>query len=515
MTSVNKQTANYRSLSSRVKISVVANTLRSLISFISGLIIARGLGPSNYGDLMFLMGSFVAIKAVTNMGTSNAYFTFLSRRIQPLQFNLAYFVWQIIQFLLVVLVIWFVLPDTIIEKIWLAHSRDSVLLAFLATFMQQQVWQTVTSIGDAFRKTLTVQLINIVIAFFHLTSTLILFANNTLTVENIFILLIIQYLAATSISFWLLKGGDIGSFDNNFSYKKMIGAYFKYCRPLILSTMITFLYDFFDKWMLQRYGGSSQQGYFQAANQFTTVSLLATTSILGVFWKEIAEAWANKDIDKVATLYLKFSRGLLVLSAIFTGFLVPWSKEILLIFLGPNYVNSWLVFSIMMLYPIHQSLGQIGGTMLLASGRTDKTLSLNIIFAVVSLPVTYIALAPKSGAFISGMELGAIGIVTKMVGLGIFSVNLQSLIISRFCGWKFDWKYQFFGIPVILSSGYLAYAIVNMLWRIEDLPITELFFPFAIYFLIYLVFVSAILWFYPWLIAMSRSDFKRLMAVKV
>ena len=64
----------------RLVVSVGSNALRALISFFTGLLIARALNPAGYGDLMFLLGSFVAIRSLLDMGSSSAFFTFLSQR---------------------------------------------------------------------------------------------------------------------------------------------------------------------------------------------------------------------------------------------------------------------------------------------------------------------------------------------------------------------------------------------------------------------------------------------------
>lgn len=503
-----------QSIAVRFLVSVGANAFRSLLSFVTGLLIARGLAPASYGDLTFLMGSFVAIRAAMDMGTSNAYFTFLSQRIRPLKFHLVYFCWQAMQFIFTLGMVTFILPSSIFEKIWLENSREIVVLAFLAAFMQQQVWQTVSHIGEAERKTIKIQLMNIGVAVFYFAAVLAILEEEIMTVENVLVLLIFQYIGATIFAYWILRERKTGPIEADLSLGELGREYWKYCRPLILVSLIGFLYDFFDKWLLQKFGGSSQQGYFQVANQIAAISLLATTSILKIFWKEIAAAWSEADFKRVATLYHKVSRGLVTLSAIITGFLVPWSRQIVLTFLGPAYEDSWPVLAIMLLYPIHQSLGQVGGTMLLASGHTNKNLGLAIFFSLVAVPVSYLALAPHSGVLVPGLGLGAVGMAAKMVLLAMISANVQAWVIARYNGWSFDWKYQMFGIPLMLGLGYLANTIVSFSWELDKSNINELIMPFGIAGIIYTAFVLSVLLIFPWLIGSTRSDLRRLATVR-
>jgi O-antigen/teichoic acid export membrane protein len=283
-----------------------------------------------------------------------------------------------------------------------------------------------------------------------------------------------------------------------------------YCKPLIALSLISFFYDFADKWMLQKFGGASQQGYFQIANQFSTISLLATTSILSVFWKEIADAWAKHDHARIAMLYRKVSRGLVMLGAITTGLLLPWSEQIVMIFLGQAYAQAWPVLAIMLLYPIHQSMGQIGGTMLLASGLTHRHMLVSMGTMLVSVPFSYLMLAPTTGALVPGLGMGAIGIATKMVLLGIVSVNVQAWVIARYSGWKLDWIFQAAGIPLMIGLGYLAKMLVGLLWNLEGIGLPNLIMPVVLASLLYAIAVISSLWLLPWLIGVERDEIKRL-----
>jgi O-antigen/teichoic acid export membrane protein len=69
-----------QSVTSRFTVSVLANILRGGLAFVSTIIIARVLGPEEYGDYAFLLGSFVAAMGLLDMGTSNAFQTFMSQK---------------------------------------------------------------------------------------------------------------------------------------------------------------------------------------------------------------------------------------------------------------------------------------------------------------------------------------------------------------------------------------------------------------------------------------------------
>ncbi|OGQ99685.1 MAG: hypothetical protein A2505_09460 [Deltaproteobacteria bacterium RIFOXYD12_FULL_55_16] len=499
-----------QSVKTRFLVSVGSNALRGMLGFVSGLLIARGLNPSGYGDLMFLLGSFAAIRSLLDMGVSSAFYTFLSRHTQGSRFYLVYFSWLALQFVITLLFVALIVPDSIFARVWLGHNREIVIIAFLAAFMQQQVWQTVTQIGESRRKTVKVQLLNLAMAMFYLAMVSGLLFVGGMSAGRILFLLIGQYAAATLLAHWLLREGQAAAIEKEASIDQIARQYWVYCKPLVALSLVSFLYDFADKWMLQKFGGAEQQGYFQISNQFSAISLLATTSILSVFWKEIAAAWAERDHARVAMLYRKVSRGLVMLGAITTGLLLPWAEQIVRVFLGQSYAQAWPVLAIMLLYPIHQSMGQIGGTMLLASGHTNRYMVVSMGIMLVSVPLSYLMLAPAEGDLIHGFEMGALGMASKMVLLGIVSVNIQAWVIARYNGWKFDWVFQAVGIPLMIGLGCLVKMLVGLGWDLEVVSKPQLLVPIMVSSFFYAVFILLTVWFLPWLAGLEKEEMKNL-----
>lgn len=494
---------NSTSVKTRFLVSVGTNLVRSIFGFASGLLVARGLGPSSYGDLAFLLGSFSAILSLIDMGSANAFYTFLSRRAQGLAFFLTYFLWVGLQLLITLLFVAWIIPDSLFQRIWLGHDREIVIVALLVVFLQQQVWQTVTQIGESMRKTVKVQLLNLFITITYLVGIVILTVLAKLSLTSIMLLMIGQYVIGAALAYWVLGRSLIVTTDEEASLKKMAQDYWKFCGPLIMLSLAVFLYNFADKWMLQNFGGSIQQGYFQIANQFAAVSLLATSSILSVFWKEIAHAWENNDIARVERLYRKVSRGLVMVGAIISGLLIPWALQIVTITLGIQYAQAWPVLALMLLYPIHQSMGQIGGTMFVARGQTKMHMYITVCTIAVSIPITYLLLAPMVDF---GLGMGAMGLAIKNVLLGVISVNIQAWIIARNSGWKFDWVFQVVGISLMIMIGYFAKFLVSQAWNLDNISVTSLIAPVMLDCLLYAVLVLWLIRLQPWLLGLEKDD---------
>jgi O-antigen/teichoic acid export membrane protein len=214
--------------------------------------------------------------------------------------------------------------------------------------------------------------------------------------------------------------------------------------------------------MLQTYAGSVQQAYYSVAYQFGAIAAIATSSILNIFWKEIAEAHHQGNRERVALLYRQVSRGLFFVAAAGAGFLAPWAEDILRITLGAAYVGGAGTLMIMFFYPLHQSMGQIGGTMAYATGRVAVYVKFGMVFMATSIVVTYFALASEDDP-LPGLGLGSLGLAGKMVVMQLLSVNALAWYLARSLDIKFDWVFQPVAALACSGAGLLAYAVSHLL----------------------------------------------------
>jgi O-antigen/teichoic acid export membrane protein len=202
-------------------------------------------------------------------------------------------------------------------------------------------------------------------------------------------------------------------------------------------------------------------------------------------------------------LYAKASRGLYFLGALTTGALMPWTSEIINLSLGTAYSGGSVALMLMFLYPVHQSLGQIGGSMLFATEKSQIFVILGVSFMALSLIVAYLLMAPVD-AVIPGLNLAAEGLAWKMVTIQIMSVNLQAWFIARIFNWKFDWAYQVIALGLAISIGWLAKTFVTSFQDLPSLP------SMGLAAAIYLVVMLGILMRFPSMAGLELNDLKAL-----
>lgn len=463
------------------------------------MMVARGLGPEQYGTMVFLLGTFVAIRQLFDSGSSTAFFTFLSQRQRGRRFVALYFSWLGVQFWLTLLAIGLIFPDSWIALVWKGEQRSLVILAFLAAYMQSVLWPVVLQMGESQRLTRRVHGAAVIVALVHFLLMLLAWRWGWLATRTVFALMIIEWLIAVAV---VVKQFDFPKFSTEIDTPKSILAEFwRYCLPLIPYSWLGFAYQFADRWLLQTYGGSEQQAYYSVSYQFGAIAAIATSSILNIFWKEIAEAHHQNNQERVVLLYRKVTRGLFFVAATGAGFLAPWAEQILLVSLGEAYVGGAMTLALMFFYPLHQSMGQIGGTMAYATGRVALHAKLGIVFMVLSIVVTYFVLATPS-APLPGLDLGSLGLAVKMVLMQIISVNALAYYLSRGLKIKFDWVFQPVVALACIGAGLLIYAVTNTLLDVGSQVWIALLGAGLLYAMIILTFV----WLAPGLAGLNRGD---------
>lgn len=473
------------------------------------MLLARWMGPIDYGRMAFLLASFLAFRQLLDMASSAAFFTFLSQRTRSKHFVTLYWRWIGLQFLVSLLAIGFLLPEGWIENIWKGEGRGLVLLAFVASFMQNTVWSIASQMADAQRETVRAQRLNTLVVMLHLGVVLALWRAGQLAIPVLFIALALEWALAgwftrrmcqdhTKLVESEAEGTDtVASVWREFWY---------YCLPFVPYAWLSFAHDFADRWMLQHWGGAAEQAYYSVAYQFAAVALLATTSILRIFWKEIAEAHHHKDYAQVEQLYFKVSRGLYFLGAVVAGGMLPWAGEIIQLTLGKAYSGGVLTLMLMFLYPVHQSMGQIGGTMLYATGHTRIQVLLGLAFMVTSLTGAYFVMAP-SDAIIPGLALASQGLACKMVIMQLVQVNIMAWVIARIFKWKYECGYQIVSLAMALAVGWLAKALVTGWVEAPLLSVMASAVP------CYIVPMAALLYLMPGLAGINRNDILQAMSV--
>jgi len=498
-------TVKSSSILPRSLFSIVANILRVLATSVSAIVIAKGLGAHDYGIYAFLLASFAAVKGLVDMGSSNAFYTFASESIQSKFFYLYYLSWVILQFLISAIVIFLLFPSNWFLEAWNGVDESRVAIAFVAVFMQQHVWKVVSQIGEAARLTIQVQTLNILIAVLHLGLVLALYLLGFLTIESIYAAIILEIIISTFVAYFLIS---IDYSQNYLLFGDLMKKYWVYCAPLIPYMWLVVVMKFADTWFLQRYAGAIEQGYYAISAQFASVSMLITTAVIQILWKEFSLSNKTNNVKKVYEFYDQSSRILFVISAFFSCFFMPWLPDLVSVLLGQEYIDGLLVMFIMFLYPVHQTLAQVVSTTYYSLSLTRQLVMINSAQIIIAMAFMYFMLAPQE-AFIPGMNLGSLGLAIKMFVIQFTTVNLLMWTLARKFGWKYSVLPQLLAIASFLIISFAVRFIVDSLdYFFEGLVVKIIISAFF-----YLSTVIFLLRYLPQYAGMNKKDIQKYIAM--
>jgi O-antigen/teichoic acid export membrane protein len=303
---------------------------------------------------------------------------------------------------------------------------------------------------------------------------------------------------------WIIKK-NVASFwvswkiskDQVFAYGREL---YQYSHPLFVYALVGLVVGVLDRWLLQVFSGSVQQGFYGLSYQIGAICFLFTSAMTPLITREFSIAYVKQDLTQMAHLFRRYIPLLYGVAAFFSCFIAIQAESVAYIFGGAKYHDAALPIAIMSFYPIHQTYGQLSGSVFYATAQTRLYRNIGITFMIIGLPVTYFLIAPIN---MVGLNAGSTGLAIKMVLIQFVAVNVQLYFNSRFLKLSF-WKYfthQLVCITCLLLLAFLSLKIVDYLQISSNIVIN-----FLLNGIIYTISVAGITYFVPALFGLTRKD---------
>lgn len=447
------------SLKKRYLAKLFVNLIGLIISVVTQAIIPRGLGPTAYGDFSFLSNFFTRIVGFLDMGTSIGFYTKLSQRQQDFGLVSFYLVFTgIVSFLLVVFVGCIHVTGAYITLL----PDQTPFYIYLAAVCGILGWivQVLNKIADAYGVTVSIEIARIVQKVFGLILILTLFFLNQLNLTHFFFYhyFILIFLALAFI--WVMERSGHSlrrswrlTLDQIRAYAK---EFYKYSHPLFVYALVGLIVGILDRWMLQKFSGSVEQGFYGLSYQIGAVCFLFTSAMTPLITREFAIAFGEKDLREMARLFRRYIPMLYAIAAYFACFIAVQADKVTFIMGGGKFQHAALAVMIMAFYPIHQTYGQLSGSVFYATGQTALYRNIGVASMLIGLLVTYFLIAPDH---MLGLNAGATGLAIKMVALQLIGVNVQLWFNARLLKLRF-WRY--IGHQIVSVAYLLAVAAISM-----------------------------------------------------
>ncbi|MDR3175646.1 MAG: lipopolysaccharide biosynthesis protein [Desulfovibrio sp.] len=459
------------SLGKRYLFKLASNIASIPLYLVMEAVLPRALGPSAYGHFGFSTAIFQNFTNFLDLGTSTCLTTALAKR--PGEFGLGAFYLRISACV-------FILCMAAALAMHLPGAGEALMpglplwLAVPAAFWAYLTWFARVARGadDALGLTTASECVRIGANILAVAVLLSLYATGLLTLPVLFAQ---QYLClglgAAGFIFVMrrafarprrlaLSGEEWKSYAREFA---------AYCSPLFVLALCSAFALSAERWMLQFFEGSVEQGYFSLSQKIGAACILFVTAMTPLLTRELAVAHARRDPAEMARLLDRYAPMLYALCAWMSCFVLAESRTILLIFGGEAFADALPSVRVLALYPVHQAYGQVAAAIFYAGGKTRALRNISLATLLLGLAVSWLLLAP---ARFCGLGLGAFGLALKMVFIQFLSVNLLLFAARREApfGYARNLLHQLLCPPVFLGAAFLASGIASFWDGAGDIP---------------------------------------------
>lgn len=493
----------------RFLFKILTNLVGVAIGIISYAIIPRGLGPKVYGDFSFLTSFFTQIIGFLNFGTPYAFYTKLAQR-QREQTLVTFYTFFFLAVSLAVLgLIVFCQYSGQYRVLW---PGQKIVFIYAAAFWAILTWlaELLGNMTDSYGATVAAEKARMVQKIIGVAFIIILFVSQELNLTSFFIyhFFLLSFLAVVFVliierhGFSFLSGVGL---DRD-KIKGYIFEFYQYSHPLFIFSLAGLFIGIFDRWILQNFGGSIQQGFYSFSLQIGIICLLFTKALVPLLIREFSIAYEKKDIREIARLFDRYVPVAYGVAAYFACFIAIQASVVVKLFGGDAFQDACIAVMIMSFYPLHQTYGQLTSTVFYAAGKTKAYRNIGIFFHVVGLPLTYYLIAPTHQM---GLNFGAIGLAIKMVLINILGVNVQLYFCARLLGLNFNryLMHQFTCVLSLCAVGILASYSVDYFLNSDGVLLSFLLSGF-----IYTLLVIGLGYALPQTFGVRREDLHHLAA---
>jgi O-antigen/teichoic acid export membrane protein len=426
-----------------------ANLVGVLASFFQAGLVSRALGPRSYGDYNFLINFFNQFVAFLEMRSATFLYTSISRDRARTAIAAVYFYVALAISLVTVV---FPLASIVLgwqNAIW---PDQNALIIILLSALALVLWYTdlFAKICDALGVTVSLERARTVNRILLLMAVAVAMRWSVLNIHSYVALQLIANLlliAVLSLALRRTKAFHGQSLlPQKIEMRSILGDLFSYSHPLFVFTLVGLAGDYADRWMLQRFSGSVEQGLFSLALNIGLAFNVLINALHPLVMREFSLAFEQNNMERARNIFTKLITTSYTVSAFFLCYAAVNADGCVRIVGGRSFQDAAGVFTIMAFLPIIHNYSMLSGSVLYAAHKTTLLRNIGLITTPLSIATTLFLVGPKE---YGGMNLGAIGVALKMVALEFIGNNIILYFNCRMLDLDF-WKHLFHQIFVVV-----------------------------------------------------------------
>ncbi|MBF0465917.1 MAG: hypothetical protein HQK94_12635 [Nitrospirae bacterium] len=283
--------------------------------------------------------------------------------------------------------------------------------------------------------------------------------------------------------------------------KLYLNEFYRYSQPLFIAAVVSLIADIIDRWLLQVYRGSVEQGFYSLSSQIGIICFLFTGAMIPLITREYSIAFGNRDTTRLAYLFERYNPMLYSVATYFSCFVALQADKIVAIIGGAGFHGAVPAVTIMAFFPMHQTYGQLSGSVFFAMGQTRLYSNITLFITIISLPISYFLLAPSNKM---GINAGSVGLAIKMVLINIIGVNVKIYYNSKMLHFSFlkNLRHQIVSVACMLGIATIATFVIDSMFTFGVSNIVS----FILAGVLYTVMVALFAYFIPDMFGLKKQD---------
>lgn len=495
----------------RYIIKLSSSALIAILNIIIQMILPRVLSVEEYGYYSYNLNVFTSVVSMATLSAPNALVSKFAKRNEEIGLVIFYIKLYFIIGVLLNISIIYIYVSGFIEKFFSGQTLFIVLLGLeVSVFLKLQTDSI--SIFDAMAISRFPAIMQIVLKL--VLSLFVIFGYFTGRL-NLLFFYASQTIVLSVIVFIMIHAiikEQTRRYPNriDLGYKSYLKEYYRFCRPLVLSNIISQIIVIFMNWVLMKWAGVFEQAIFGVVWQLNSLVSYVFSPYAELSKREFAVIF--QDIEALKHRFVQSLKLMIWLTsyfAIFIGFLSEWFLPIIY---GEKYAKATSVTIIIMFYTVYQAWGQISGSFLLALEKTKISASLGMLGQIITFALVFLFQIPNQ---IWPLGLGALGIALTYLVSNIIGVTISLYVNTRLLQIPFFKNYLIQVPPLLLSSftAILLKQLINQVWIGNSISvyIGKIF----IAGIIYTAFFAIIICCKPQWIGLSNDSLKAIIKYKV
>ena len=494
------------SLQKRFIAKLKSNLINFTLGFITVGMVPRALGPELYGDLNFLTVFYQRLFKFITLGTGQAFYTKLSSRLKETKLISFYFLFILILFTGLSLFIFISIIFNFQQTLW---PNQKVIFIWATSFiaMFQFIVNIIKNIHDAYGFTIKMEKIIILQSFIITIMIVATYISNLLNLSSYIVLQYVAFLFVIISGLSLINKQKIFSINRMKLLKKdiinYIDEFYAYSHPLFLAGLIGFFTGFGDRWLLQYFVGSQEQGFYGLSLRVTQIAVILFSAFPNLLTREMSINFGKGKFKEMKILFEKNLTIFYFLTAYFSMFIAANSKNILSILGGQPYVAASLILSILVFDTLNQTLSHFNVAVFASSGQTKIIRNITIPMRIIGILLSIFLILPKE---YGGLGMGALGLAIKIVIQRLISSIIELWFAAKYLKISF--------LKIILNQIIILSVLAIIAFGLNFIFIysfTNIIVDFLLRGFIYTFLVICIIILFPSIISTKRTKLKYLL----